>query len=69
MDYQILLINSNSSDKLNYSFEAPDILKSELIGKPVTEYFEEGELLIGDYYKKNYLSIFQELLLIEWAVM
>ena len=43
--------------QLNYSFEAPDILKSELIGKPVTEYFEEGELLIGDYYKKNYIIV------------
>ena len=43
--------------QLNYSFEAPDIIKSELIGKPVTEYFEEGELLIGDYYKKNYIIV------------
>lgn len=43
--------------QLNYSFEAPDIFKSDLIGKPVTEYFEEGELLIGDYYKKNYIIV------------
>jgi hypothetical protein len=43
--------------QLNYSFEAPDIKKSELIGKPVTEHFEEGELLIGDYYKKNYIIV------------
>jgi hypothetical protein len=43
--------------QLNYSFEAPDIIKSELSGKPVTEYFEEGELLIGDYYKKNYIIV------------
>ena len=43
--------------QLNYSYEAPDIKKSELAGKPVTEYFEEGELLIGDYYKKNYILV------------
>jgi hypothetical protein len=43
--------------QLNYSFEAPDIIKSELTGKPVTEHFEEGELLIGDYYKKDYIIV------------
>lgn len=43
--------------QLNYSFEAPDIKKSELTGKPVTEHFEEGELLIGDYYKKDYIIV------------
>jgi hypothetical protein len=43
--------------QLNYSFEAPDIKKSELIGKPVTEHFEEGELLVGEYYKKNYIIV------------
>jgi hypothetical protein len=43
--------------QLNYSYEAPDIIKSELAGKPVTEYFEEGSLLIGDYYKKNYILV------------
>ena len=43
--------------QLNYSFEAPDILKSELIGKPITEHFEEGDILLGDYYKKNYIIV------------
>ena len=43
--------------QLNYSFEAPDIIKSELIGKPITEHFEEGDILIGDYYKKNYIIV------------
>ena len=43
--------------QLNYSYEAPDITKSELAGKPITEYFEEGSLLIGDYYKKNYILV------------
>ena len=43
--------------QLNYSFEAPDIKKSELVGKPITEYFDEGELLVGDYYKKNYIIV------------
>ncbi len=43
--------------QLNYSFEAPDIIKSELTGKPVTEHFEEGEFLIGDYYKKDYIIV------------
>lgn len=43
--------------QLNYSFEAPDIIKSELVGKPITEYFEEGDILIGDYYKKNFIIV------------
>ena len=43
--------------KLNYSFEAPDILKSDFINKPVTKYFEEGELLIGDNYKSGYIIV------------
>jgi hypothetical protein len=43
--------------ELNYSFEAPDIKKSELLGKPITEYFEEGDILIGEYYKKNYILV------------
>jgi hypothetical protein len=43
--------------QLNYSYEAPDIIKSELVGKPVTEHFEEGEILIGNYYKKNYIIV------------
>lgn len=43
--------------KLNYSFEAPDIIKSELSGKPVTEHFKEGTMLIGDFYKKNYIIV------------
>ena len=43
--------------ELNYSFEAPDIKKSELLEKPITEYFEEGEILIGEYYKKNYILV------------
>ena len=43
--------------QLNYSFEAPDIIKSELVGKPITEHFEEGDILIGDYYKKNYIIV------------
>ena len=38
--------------ELNYSFEALDVKKSEMLGKPITEYFEEGSLLIGEYYKK-----------------
>lgn len=43
--------------QLNYSFEAPDIIKSDLIGKPITEYFEEGEILIGNYYKKQFIIV------------
>ena len=43
--------------KLNYSFEATDILKSDFINKPVTKYFEEGELLIGDNYKSGYIIV------------
>jgi len=43
--------------QLNYSFEAPDIIKSEMVGKPITEYFEEGDILIGDFYKKDYIIV------------
>jgi hypothetical protein len=43
--------------ELNYSFEAPDIKKSELLGKTITEYFEEGDILIGEYYQKNYILV------------
>ena len=43
--------------ELNYSFEALDVKKSEMLGKPITEYFEEGSLLIGEYYKKNYILV------------
>jgi hypothetical protein len=43
--------------QLNYSFEAPDIIKSEIVGKPITEHFEEGHILIGDFYKKDYIIV------------
>lgn len=43
--------------QLNYSFEAPDIIKSEMVGKPITEHFEEGDILIGDFYKKDYIIV------------
>ena len=43
--------------ELNYSFEAPDIKKTEMLGKAITEYFEEGDILIGEYYKKNYILV------------
>jgi hypothetical protein len=43
--------------ELNYSFEALDIKKSEMLGKPITEYFEEGKILVGEYYKKDYILV------------
>lgn len=50
-------MSKKSVYQLQYSFEAPDIVKSELVGKPITEHFEEGDILIGDFYKKNYIIV------------
>lgn len=50
-------MSKKSVYQLQYSFEAPDIVKSELVGKPVTEQFDEGDILIGDFYKKNYIIV------------
>jgi len=43
--------------KLLFSFEAPDVKKSESAGKLITEYFEEGENVIGEYYKKDNIIV------------
>jgi hypothetical protein len=50
-------MSKKSVYQLNYSFEAPDIVKSDIFGSPVTKYFQEGELLLGTYYKKNYILV------------
>ena len=39
-----------------FSFEAPDIIKSENSGKVVTQFFEEGEEVVaevGEYHSHN----------------
>lgn len=43
--------------KFLFSFEAPDILKTKNIGKPITEFFTEGEEVIGEYYKKTNIIV------------
>jgi len=43
--------------ELVLSYEAPDIKKSESANRLITEFFEEGETVIGEYYKKNYILV------------
>tara|TARA_R110000772_G_scaffold176310_1_gene288012 strand:- start:12 stop:548 length:537 start_codon:yes stop_codon:yes gene_type:complete len=40
-----------------FSFEAPDIKKSENAGKVVTQFFEEGEIVIGEPYKNTKIIV------------
>jgi len=37
--------------ELSFSYEAPDLIKSERAGKIVTQFFEEGEMII---YQERY---------------
>ena len=43
--------------ELSFSYEAPDILKSEQAGKIVTQFFEEGEMVIGEPYQKTKIIV------------
>lgn len=43
--------------ELLYSFEAPDIVKSEVVGVAVTQLFKEGEVVIGEPYEREYILI------------
>jgi len=43
--------------ELLFSIEAKDILKSEKIGRDVTLFYEKGELVIGEPYKKDWILV------------
>ena len=43
--------------ELLFSYEAPDVLKSESADRLITELFQEGEMVIGDIYKSNYIIV------------
>lgn len=43
--------------ELSFSYEAPDIIKSEQAGKIVTQFFEEGEMVIGEPYQKTKIIV------------
>jgi hypothetical protein len=39
------------------SYEAPDVKKSESADRLITQLFQEGESVIGDLYKTNYIIV------------
>lgn len=43
--------------ELSFSYEAPDLIKSEQTGKIVTQFFEQGEMVIGEPYQKSKIII------------
>ena len=43
--------------ELSFSYEAPDLIKSERAGKIVTQFFEEGEMIIGEPYQKTKIIV------------
>ena len=43
--------------ELSFSYEAPDLIKSEQAGKIVTQFFEEGEMVIGEPYQKTKIIV------------
>lgn len=43
--------------ELSFSYEAPDLKKSEQAGKIVTQFFEEGEMVIGEPYQKTKIIV------------
>lgn len=43
--------------ELLFSYEAPDLKKSEQVGKLVTQFFEEGEMVIGEPYQKTKIIV------------
>lgn len=43
--------------ELSFSYEAPDLIKSEQAGRIVTQFFEEGEMVIGEPYQKNNIIV------------
>jgi hypothetical protein len=44
---------SKSLYELKYSFEAPDLLKSKQVGKPIFKYFEKGYVVFGEPFQKT----------------
>ena len=43
--------------ELLFSYEAPDVKKSESADRLITQLFQEGESVIGDLYKTNYIIV------------
>lgn len=43
--------------ELLFSYEAPDIKRSQNADRLITQYFKEGDLVIGEYYKKNNIIV------------
>ena len=43
--------------ELQFSYEAPDLVKSEQSGKIVTQFFSEGEMVIGEPYQKTNILV------------
>lgn len=43
--------------EMQFSYEAPDLVKSEQVGSMVTELFEEGEMVIGQPYRKTSILV------------
>jgi hypothetical protein len=43
--------------RLLFSIEAPDLTKSEVAGKLITQLFNEDEIVMGEYYKKENILV------------
>lgn len=43
--------------ELLFSFEAPDLKKSQSADRVITEYFQEGDVVIGQNYKSDYILV------------
>lgn len=43
--------------ELLFSYEAPDIKKSQSADRLITEFFKEGDVVIGQTYKSNYILV------------
>jgi len=50
-------MSKKSVYKLLFSIEAPDVIKSENADKLITQFFQEGELVIGEFYKKENIIV------------
>lgn len=43
--------------ELQFTFEAPDLLRSEQAGRPIAQLFEEGESVIGEPYLRDNILV------------
>jgi hypothetical protein len=43
--------------ELQFSYEAPDLIKTEQVGKVVSTFFEEGEMVIGEPYHRTSILV------------